>query len=109
MNRFPVGPRTIERAAQTEAGKLAALLNRLLYHSGSAEIAMKSHTDSSGVGHFTTIAQKYICNVQTFCNKDPLPKGISPCGSGELYFKTESLLLAIRDFLEAAAIREVCE
>ena len=109
MEKSPVGPKTIAKAAKTEAGKMAALLNRLLYQSGSAEICMKSRTDSKGIDHFEYRSHKYICDVETFRNQDPLPKGLATCGSGQSYFKTESLLLAIRDHLEAAAIREVCE
>ena len=109
MNRYPVGPKTIEKAAKTEAGKLAAAINRVMYHAGSAEICMKSRTDSNGIDHFETRRHKYICEVETFKNEDPLPKGVAACHNRQNYFKTEQLLLAIRDYLEAAAIREVCE
>jgi hypothetical protein len=108
MDRYPVGPKTIERAAATEAGKMAALLNRVLYHSGNADIAMWSSTDN-GVAKFETRTRKYICPENTFRNTDPMPRGVIACGSGNSYFSTEKLMLAIRDYLEAAAIREVCE
>jgi hypothetical protein len=109
MDRYPVGPKTIEQAGKTEAGKLARCLNRVLYHSDNAEIAMKSFTNANGVGHFTTVTRKYICDENTFRNTDPLPKGLAACGCGDSYFETGKLLLLIRDYLEAAAIREVCE
>ena len=109
MDKYPVGPKTIEKAAKTEAGKMAAALNRVLYHSGSAEICLMSYTDSNGIDRFETRCRKYVCNVVTFNDQDPLPKGVPTCENGGYYFPTEQLLLAIRDYLEEAAIREVCE
>lgn len=107
--KFPVGPKTIEKAAKTEAGKLAAALNRVLYSADNAEILMKSGKDGKGVDQFTVKVRKYVCEDEVFRNNDPLPSAVSPCGSGGHYFETEQLMIAIRDYLEAAAIRAVCD
>lgn len=109
MNKFPVGPKTMEKAAKTEAGKLAAALNRVIYHSDNAEIRMLSHLGTNGVPDYTIKAHKYVCPDKVFRNQDALPKGVPATGSGGSYFETEQLMLAIRDYLEAASIREVCE
>ena len=97
------------RAAKTEAGKLAAALDRLMYCSGNADIAMRSHTNSDGVPQYTILARKYVCNENVYRHADELPKGVPPTGHEDNYFNTETLLFALRDYLEAAAIREVCE
>ena len=49
MNKFPVGPKTMEKASKTEAGKLAASLNRVMYSADNAEIRMLSHLGTNGV------------------------------------------------------------
>lgn len=107
--KFPVGPKTIEKAAKTEAGKLAAALNRVLYSADNADILIKSGYGRNGVDKFDIKAHRYVCLDKVFCNDDPLPSGVSPCGDGGKFFETEQLMNAIRDFLEAAAIREVCD
>jgi hypothetical protein len=109
MNKYPVGPKTMERAAKTEAGKLAAALSRLMYGSDNADIGMRSHTDSNGVVQYTIHARKYVCPEIVFRNSDELPKGVPAAGHEGRYFYSEKLLFAVRDYLEAAAIREVCE
>jgi hypothetical protein len=107
--KFPVGPRTIEKAAKTEAGKLAAALNRVLYSADNADVMLKSGYDGKGVDKFDVKARRYVCQDKVFRNDDPLPPGVSPCGNDGKYFETEQLMHAIRDFLESAAIREVCD
>ena len=109
MSRFPVGPKTLDKAAKTEAGKLAAALNRVIYHSDNAETRMLSHHGTNGVPEYTIKAHKYVCPDKVFRNQDALPKGVLATGHEGHYFETEKLMLAIRDYLEAAAIREVCE
>ena len=109
MNKFPVGPKTMEKAAKTEAGKLAAALNRVIYHSDDADIGMRSHKNDNGEWEYTIHTHKYVCPDKVFRNQDALPKGVPATGNGGSYFETEQLMLAIRDYLEAAAIREVCE
>ena len=109
MGNFPVGPKTMERAAKTEAGKLAAAINRVMYSANNAEIRMLSHLGTNGVPEYTIKAHKYVCPDEVYRNQDALPKGVPPAGSGGSYFETEQLMIAIRDYLEAAAIREVCE
>ena len=109
MSRFPVGQKTIDKAAKTEAGKLAASLNRVMYSADNAEIRMFSHRGTDGVAEYTIKAHKYVCQDVVFRNQDALPKGVRATGHGGSYFETEQLMIAIRDYLEAAAIREVCE
>lgn len=109
MSKYPIGPKTMAKAAKTEAGKLAIALNRVLYSAGEADIMMKSHTDEQGIERFTIKTHKYICNDKVFRGDDDLPRGVPAAGQGGSYFATEQLLLVIRDYLEAASIREVCE
>lgn len=109
MNKYPIGPKTMERAANTEAGKLAAALNRVMYDADNAEVMMKSHTNSDGIDQYTTKTRRYVCPDKVFRNKDLLPKGVPAIGNEGYYFETERLFLAIRDYLESAAIREVCD
>ncbi len=53
--------------------------------------------------------RKFACEDKVFKNKDPMPKSVPAHPDGDCYFATEQLMFAIRDYLEAAAIREVCE
>ena len=109
MNKFPVGPKTMEKASKTEAGKLAAALNRVMYSADNAEIRMLSHLGTNGVPEYTIKAHRYVCPDKMCRNQDALPKGVPATGNEGRYFETEQLMFAIRDYLEAAAIREVCE
>ena len=99
----------MEKASKTEAGKLAASLNRVMYSAHNAEIRMFPHRGTDGVAECTIKAHKYVCPDKVFRNQDALPKGVPATGHEGYYFETEQLMLAIRDYLEAAAIREVCE
>lgn len=105
MNKHPVGPKTIERASKTEAGKLAKLLNRLLYCSDYQEVAMKGFAQEK----FDIVKKRYVIEDLIYRNEDALPCGIPAAGTGGSYVEPGRLLLAIRDHLEAAAIREVCD
>ncbi len=109
MSNFPVGPKTLEKAAKTEAGKLAAALNRVMYQADNADIGMRSHKDAKNEWQYTIHAHKYVCPDKVFRNQDQLPKGVPGCGIEEKYFETEKLMISIRDYLEAEAIRAVCD
>jgi hypothetical protein len=105
MNKYPIGPKTIEKASKTEAGKLAGLLNRVLYSADNAEVMIKTHSNN-----FDTKADRYVCQQRVFKGNDLMPSSVTcPPHSDGKYFETEKLMLAIRDYLEATAIREVCE
>jgi hypothetical protein len=105
MNKYPIGPKTIEKASKTEAGKLAGLLNRVLYSADNAEVMIKTHSNNCD-----TKADRYVCQQRVFKGNDLMPTSVTcPPHSDGKYFETEKLMLAIRDYLEAAAIREVCE
>lgn len=109
MDKYPIGPRTIEKASKTQAGLLASALNQVLYSADNATVMLKSRTDASGVEHFDIKKRRYVCEDEVFRGNKPLPEGVPAMGHAVSYFETEKLLLAIRDYLEAAAIREVCD
>jgi hypothetical protein len=103
--KYPVGPKTIERASKTEVGKLATLLNRVLYSADNMDVMVKGYNHDK----FDLKMRKFACEDKVFKNKDPMPKSVPAHPDGDCYFATEQLMFAIRDYLEAAAIREVCE
>lgn len=103
--KYPVGPKTLKRASQTEAGKLAALLAEVIYTADECEVMVKTHGDT-----FNGKARRYVCEDKVFLGSNNLPKSVPACESKDyLYFETKRLMLAIQDFLEEVSIREVCE
>lgn len=95
---LPIGPQTQQRAAETEAGKLAKLLNRILYYSDTRQLQVLGSPGALTPNHYL------ISNALTFVNKDPLPEGLHAVNS---HVETEEALRAIRDFLEYKALEEV--
>lgn len=96
MDKYPIGPETLKKAGNTQSGKLAAALNRVLY-----------------VGDTKTITVNN-CNYKGWVTGDeiwrgdaPLPDGVPAVGHKDCYFETEQLLRAIRDHLEFMALKEV--
>ena len=97
--KYPVGPQALKKAAQTEAGKLASLLNRVLYEADSQDIPLKE-TPSVQV-------KRWVAPYEFFKNDDPMPDGIPVAERGAMYCETEALMRAIRDYLEFKSLEEV--
>lgn len=92
--KYPVGPQTLKKAANTEPGKLAALLNRVLY---SADI--KDVEIAAGYK-----AKRWVAEQEFYRGDASLPPGLQ---SRENYCETEALMRAIRDYLEFRSLEEV--
>lgn len=103
MKRYPVGPKTLARAAKTEAGKLAELLNRVLYSADNREVREQGFSSDK----FDQAKMRWVAEREIYINASALPSRLSE--SKPQYIETQRLMLAIRDFLEEVAIREVCE
>lgn len=92
--KYPVGPQTIRRAAQTQPGKLAALLNRVLYSADARDIEVSKDYK----------AKRWVAENEFFRGEDPLPEGIAAKPN---YCTTDELMRAIRDYLEFRSFEEV--
>lgn len=95
--RYPVGPETQKKAAKTEPGQLAALLNRVLYSADVAEVQISEH-------HKT---MRWVAEREFYKGDDPVPKSVPVPDRGSCYCETESLMRAIRDYLEFRSFEEV--
>ena len=98
--KYPVGPQAMKRAAQTEPGKLAALLNRVLYSADYRDVPLPGSMGK-------TEARRWVAEDQVFKNNDEMPKSVPACGNNACYFETEALMRAIRDYLEFRSLEEV--
>lgn len=98
--KYPVGPQTIKRAAQTEPGKLAALLNRVLYSADCSDVTLPGTIGEVKV-------RRWVAEDQVFRNEDQMPASVPACGNNACYFETETLMRAIRDYLEFRSFEEV--
>lgn len=98
--KYPVGPQTMKRAAQTEPGKLAALLNRVMYSADYRDVPLRGSMSRTEV-------RRWVAEDQVFKNEDPMPKSVPACGNNACYFETEALMRAIRDYLEFRSFEEV--
>lgn len=99
MNKHPIGPETQRKAANTQAGRLASALNRVLY---SADTYSVSLPQSSGM------IDRWCAEVRVYNgHSGKLPDGVpASCGNDD-YFDTEELMRAIRDYLEFQSFLEV--
>jgi len=95
--KYPVGPKTQRLAANTQAGRLAALLNRVLY---SADVRDVPIIDD-------VVKKRWVAEELIYKSDDPFPDGVSAPDSKAAYFKTEDLMRAIRDYLEFRSFEEV--
>jgi len=96
--KYPVGPKTQAKAAETDPGKLAALLNRLLYEADFREVVVPS------VGPYPR--RIWGCSDMIFKGSDKLPSGMR-VEERENYVNPEVLMRAIRDYLEFCSFAEV--
>lgn len=96
MKKYPIGPKTIEKACETRSGHLASLLDRALYSGDVCEVTMSG---------FVTPARRFVLPEETYAGDD-LPKEFQKEGKPS-YFESERLLREVRDHLEWLAIREV--
>lgn len=80
-----IGPETIAKASLTISGRLAAAIDRLLYHGDykTSESGMKQYITSASV------------------------QGTGLAGATNHLIETDTLLREIRDHLEMLALREV--
>jgi hypothetical protein len=92
--KYPVGPQTQKKAAQTEPGKLAALLNRVLYSADTKDIEVAQ-------GY---VKKRWVAENEFYRGEDPLPEGLAAKPN---YCTTEELMRAIRDYLEFRSFEEV--
>ena len=99
--KYPVGPQTQAKAAKTEPGKMAAALNRVLYSADAREVLISNTDPKQGT------IKGWVAQVKVFKNNDELPSGVAPHGDNGLYFLTEDLMRAIRDYLEFRSFEEV--
>jgi len=98
--KYPVGPKTRKLASETEPGKLASLLNQVLYSTDTADVPL---TGSASTMH----VKRLVMPFEVYRGNDPLPCSIPASGSKDQYFKTESLILVIRDYLEFMSFKEI--
>jgi hypothetical protein len=97
--KLPVGPQTLKKAANTEAGKLACLLNRVLYVADKRDVQISSEP--------TAQVKKWVAPEDVYKGNDPLPSGMPVSEQGSSYCNTEALMRAIRDYLEFKSFEEV--
>lgn len=95
--KYPVGPQTRKKAAQTQPGKLAALLNHVLYSADTHKVHVTEHV----------AVERWVAEKMFFIGDDPLPEGLSSPEGAESYCETEALMRAIRDYLEFRSFEEV--
>lgn len=97
-SKYPVGPETIKLAGRTELGKLAAVLNRVLYSADHTEVISKEIPKEE--------LRRWVAPSETYVSiSQELPKGLSRIRNS--YIDTQELMLLIRDALEFEAIRKV--
>lgn len=96
--KYPIGPKTRQAAANTDAGKLANLLDRVLYSADTTEIINPKMMDKP--------MKRWVAEDRVFKSNDPLPSGMKHDESDN-HFETKHLMLAIRDYLEFTALKEV--
>lgn len=90
--KFPCGPETRKKAAETEAGKLAILLNDILY------VADTQPSEHKYCSPRLVMPTKLLTHA-------PVPKSIPIDGSN--YVDTIQVIRAIRDYLEWVSFQEV--
>jgi hypothetical protein len=96
--KYPVGPITRANAAETDPGKLAALLNQLLYEADFREVVVPSVGPQS--------RRIWGCSDMIFKGSARLPSGMK-AEERENYVNPEVLMRAIRDYLEFCSFAEV--
>jgi hypothetical protein len=96
--KYPAGPETQKKAAKTTPGQLANLLNRLLYD-GDYKTVREAGLDRD--------VHRWVAPDEVYKGGDAIPEGMAEVEGRESYFETESLLRAIRDYLEFRSLEEV--
>ena len=102
MNKFPVGPETMKKAARTVPGQLAILLNKVLYSADYRTVLEPGYSSSP-----TSERRRWVAEDKVFKGDKTLPVGMKSIDAGSSYFETEELMIAIRDFLEFSSFKEV--
>jgi hypothetical protein len=102
MNKFPVGPETVKKAAKTVPGQLAVLLNEVLYFADYKKVLEPGMTSEP-----TIECRRWVTEDVVFKGDKPIPDGMKKMDNRNCYFETEELMIAIRDYLEFMSFKEV--
>lgn len=96
--KYPVGPKTRKEAAATQPGRLAAILNKILYNGDFRQVKISDHCKE--VRHWSTTDTVYMGDIS-------LPEGVDYIEQGRNSVCPEDVLRAIRDYLEFRSFEEV--
>jgi hypothetical protein len=102
MNKFPVGPETVKKAAKTVPGQLAVLLNEVLYSADYKKVLEPGFSDMPQIER-----RRWVAEDEVFKGDKPIPSGMKGMANRNSYFETQELMIAIRDYLEFMSFKEV--